>query len=101
MLRKIKYSPVLLGIILFANIGFAQKSKVDSLVKILNATSNDTARLRLYVMLCEASEGKDNIKYGESAVELADKILEQTADRETRKSILNNKVSALIDVSLY
>jgi len=75
--------------------GFGQQRKVDSLQKVLNNKNDDTARLRIYLALSDACDLKDNLKYGEPAVQLCDKLLAQTADEKTRKALLKQKLQAL------
>ena len=101
MIWKLKYTPVLLGVILCANNGFAQKRIVDSLTKVLNNTASDTARMSIYSALYDAGDEKEKVTYGVLAVELADKILEQTTDKKERKRILKEKVAALIEICFY
>ncbi len=71
---------------LLKGVGFAQK-KVDSLNILLKNAKHDTTRLRLYLALSDACDIKDNLKYAESAVQLADKLIVQTKGKQQTKII--------------
>jgi len=102
MNKVIKNSLILLGIILFAEQAFAQnQKKVDSLQKVLNNAKEDTTRLSIYLALCDACDVNDNLKYGEPAVELADKMLYQTSVKKKRQDILKQKANALMFIGVY
>ncbi len=57
--------------------------------------------MRIYFALCEECEIKDNLKYGELAVKLADKLLSNSTDDKERKIILKQKASAFSIISIF
>jgi len=73
---------------------YAQQSKVDSLEKLLQNEKHDSIRLRLYLALGDACDVKDNLKYGESAMKLIDKLLSQTTNNKEREKLLKQKANA-------
>ena len=79
----------------------AQQSEVDSLENILKSTNQDTTRLNLYISLCNACDTKDNLKYAEPAVALADKLLEEVTNEKEKKNILKKKADAFYFMSIF
>ncbi|MES2681409.1 MAG: tetratricopeptide repeat protein [Bacteroidota bacterium] len=75
-------------------ISFGQQKEVDSLEKLLKVAKPDTTRLNLYLALCYACNIKDNLKYSEPAIALADQLLQNTGDEVFRKKILKQKATA-------
>ncbi|MGP8217289.1 MAG: tetratricopeptide repeat protein [Bacteroidia bacterium] len=80
----------------------AQNHKdVDSLLHVLNNAKEDTTRLKIYVSLCLACDLKDNLKYGELTLQLADKLLDEITDEKERKTILKHKAEAFNYIAVY
>jgi tetratricopeptide (TPR) repeat protein len=79
----------------------AQQRSVDSLENILKKINEDTSKLRLYLKLCNACEVKDNLKYAEPALKLADKILTQAIPEKEKKSILKQKAEAYRFIAFF
>lgn len=71
-------------------------STVDSLLKVLGKTKEDTTRLRTYINLCKACDTKDNLLYAEPALKLANKLLSQTIDLKSKKNIANQKAALYV-----
>ena len=99
MKRKIPHILILLAIILNSSGVFAQKNVADSLVRVLNNATTDTARLRIYTALFDACDVNDNLKYGQPAIELADNLLAQITNEKERKILLKEKASFLYDIA--
>ncbi len=106
---------LLFTLTLFQQLCFAQGKTIDSLKRELLNTKQDTTRLRIYLALCEAGDLninkamfnptpdtvdlRNNFKYGEQVVKLADKLLTQTINGSERKKILKQKALALSYIS--
>jgi adenylate cyclase len=97
----IKY--IILSItICFTNFSLpAQDRAVDSLENILKKTKDDTERLRLYLELCAVCDTKDNLKYTEPALDLADKLLSRTLNDNEKKIILKQKAEAYRFIAFF
>lgn len=80
---------------------FAQNRSIDSLNLALNAAKNDSVRLRLYLTLSAECDIKDNLRYGEPALDLANKLISQTKDPVQRKKYINQKISAYNFISVF
>ncbi|MEO8149122.1 MAG: tetratricopeptide repeat protein [Bacteroidia bacterium] len=76
-------------------------SSVDSLLKVLANTKEDTIRLKTYLSLCEINEPEDNLKYAEPALQLADRLLSQTNNDKQRKDIIDYKAKAYKFLGYY
>jgi serine phosphatase RsbU (regulator of sigma subunit) len=72
----------------------ANQQKMDSLQNLLKNAKDDTTRLRIYIALGADCVTKDNLKYAEPALQLADKLLASTINKEERNIILNQKATA-------
>ena len=92
---KISFKYILSCCLILATcFSFAQQSKIDSLQKILQTAKEATTRLRLYLSLRFFCNDKDDLKYGEAAVQLADKLLSQTTNDKEKKKLLKQKAMA-------
>ena len=79
-----------------AKTSFGQnQKKMDSLQTLLNAAKEDTARLRICVALGMECENKDNLKYWQPVVDLADKMLSKITDDKQRKFVSKQKAVAV------
>jgi tetratricopeptide (TPR) repeat protein len=79
----------------FSN-AFAQNQgrTIDSLNALLQNATQDTARLRLYLALGNACDLKDNLKYAEPAIQLAEKLLAQAKNEKEKEMLLKQKAHA-------
>jgi serine phosphatase RsbU (regulator of sigma subunit)/predicted negative regulator of RcsB-dependent stress response len=93
--EQIKYVVLIVYMAYMVNPCVAQNRKVDSLQNIFNKTTQDTARLRVYIQLGFACDVTDNLKYSEPAIQLADKILTTITDTAEQKKILRFKIRAI------
>jgi serine phosphatase RsbU (regulator of sigma subunit) len=80
---------------------FSQTRGMDSLNILLGKATQDTTRLRLYLTLCDSCPIKDNLKYAEPAIKLADKLLAQTSDTLKRNAVLKRKADAYNFMLVY
>jgi serine phosphatase RsbU (regulator of sigma subunit) len=69
----------------------SQNRKLDSLKTELQKARQDTTQFRIYIALINVCDTKDNLKYAEPALELADKLLAKTTNAIERKKILQGK----------
>jgi class 3 adenylate cyclase len=97
-MKKIFFLMMLVGMSIG---GYCQNKKMDSLKLELQNAKQDTKRLRLYSYLCEECEEKDILKYADSAVILADKLISQTTNDKERKSLLNKKANAFGCIQIF
>ncbi len=81
---------------LFQNLSFAQNKKIDSLFVELKNTKQDTARLNIYLELCDACEIEDNLKYAEPALALANKLISEAKSKEEKNKILKKKANVYV-----
>jgi len=72
-----------------------QEDPVDSLNRLLKNARTDTLKLRLLVELSEECENKDILRYTNEALKLADKILANETNEETKTHTLKHKADAL------
>lgn len=88
---------LLFGVILFFChfLSFSQENKIDSLQKLLQNAKHDTLRLQLYLALCEECDIKDNLKYAEPAIKLADKLISEATNEKQKKKYSQRKVDAI------
>jgi len=99
MTRTIKYFLICLGLFFgFIPTANCQLSTVDSLNLALKNTKPDTTKLRLLVKLSDECEPTEILKYANSAVELADKLLQDKANSNFKSKILNLKALALNNI---
>ncbi len=89
-----KFYFLVLAFVFYPLISFAQQKQVDSLEKLLKVSKPDTTRLKLYLALGYACNIKDNLKYSEPAIALADQLLKNTGDAVVRKKIFKQKAIA-------
>jgi len=75
--------------------------KIDSLVALIKIQKADTIQLRLYSALCDVCDIKDNLKYAEPLVKLADSLLSVNNYKSARKSILEQKANAFSCIVEY
>jgi len=101
MTRTIKYFLFGLTLCFCQFTLLAQKRKVDSLENILKNSKHDTTRLRLYLALGSVCDDKDNLKYTEPALKLADKLLSQTTNETEKENILKQKAIAFDYISNF
>jgi class 3 adenylate cyclase len=73
---------------------FAQNKTMDSLKTKLQSAKHDTTRLRLYLALGDACNREGKFIYGDSALNLADKLLSQSTNVKQRENILEQKSGA-------
>lgn len=99
MKRSIKYLLFIPVFFLCSNRTWAQQVPADSLNVILKAAKHDTTRLRITLDICEVCEVPEMLKYTESALNLANKLLDQRSSypENTVKWILRKKALALND----
>ncbi|MEP7170613.1 MAG: tetratricopeptide repeat protein, partial [Bacteroidota bacterium] len=79
----------------------SQNKKIDSLLTELQKARYDTTRFRLYLALLEECDVKDNLKYAEPAVKLADKLLTQSTNEKERRNILGKKADAIHSIRVF
>ena len=94
----------LISLILLAwlcDLSYSQNRVMDSLLKELQNAKQDTMRLRLYLVLGDSCDIKDNLIYGEQALHLCDKLLLQTTNDSVRKKILMQRASASNLIAVY
>lgn len=88
--------------VLFSNLLFSYgPSKVDSLLKVLSNTKEDTLRLKTLLSLCEECKVEDNLKYVNSAIKLSDKLFSSTNDVELKKKIIAQKSKLYDPLKIY
>ena len=78
-----------------------QNKKMDSLQNLLNIAKDDTTRLKLYLALSYECNTKDNLKYAEPALQLADKLLSNTIQESFKKNIIKRKTFAYRFIGEY
>jgi len=84
------------------SISNAQISVYDSLLQILKHETNDSIKLRINVELSNECNEKDIPKYAETAVKLAQKLLDQKSiSAKYRALFLNHLGSAYNDLGFY
>ena len=88
-------------LVFFTTPVFAQNKKLDSLNTLLNQATHDSIRLRLLLNLSAECLIKDNLKYAEPAVKLADKLLLSATNQDQRKSLIRQKIMAYEFISVY
>ncbi len=93
-MHSMKHFLFAFGFLYCSFFSFSQQNKIDSLQKLLQKAKHDTTRLHLYLKLGEFCDTKDNLKYAEPALQLADKLLSQTKDKTQRKILLARKAGA-------
>jgi two-component system, NtrC family, sensor kinase len=81
--------------LLFQGVSFPQNRTIDSLKAVLQNATEDTTRLRLYLVRGETRDKKDKLSYAESALKLSDKILSSAIVGKQRQKILNQEGHAL------
>jgi serine phosphatase RsbU (regulator of sigma subunit) len=79
---------------LFQHRCFGQNGTMDSLKIELRNAKEDTTRLNLFIALCNACNIEDNLKYGDAAVKLADKLILQSKNNKEKMSFLKLKAKA-------
>ncbi len=72
------------------------KKSIDSLLLEINATKQDTNKIKLYLKVCDLCEITDNIKYSEPIFKLTDKLLPTSKDSITIKRLIQWRYEALI-----
>lgn len=92
---------LLLCLITFNLNVIAQNRSIDSLNIALNNAKHDSVRLRLYLTLSAECDIKDNLKYANPALDLANKLIVQTKDPLLKKKYLNQKLAAYNFISVY
>jgi tetratricopeptide (TPR) repeat protein len=77
---------------------------IDSLIRILNDTTSDTTKVRLYLEISEAAYPKEDFetlyKYAKLAFDLTEKKLEENPSPSFQKIYLRNKADALHQLGL-
>lgn len=88
--------------IINTHFGSSQSKTVDSLNHLLSLAKTDTAKLDLYLKLCDKCDVKDNMKYAEPALDLATKLLQTAKDSLTKAKFLQRYLDAsMIKESYY
>jgi tetratricopeptide (TPR) repeat protein len=82
------------------SLSFAQTKKMDSLL-VLYHSAADSAKARLIFELMEACEVKDNLKYGQLALDLIDKKLSEKNDAKETRRLLKAKAYTYDILALY
>ncbi len=72
------------------------KKSIDSILLEINATKQDTNKIKLYLKVCDLCEITDNIKYSEPIFKLTDKLLPTSKDSITIKRLIQWRYEALI-----
>ena len=85
---------------IFSAAVFSQPNEVDSLKNLLKNSSQDTAKLRLYVALSDICNEDEILSFTTPALQIADKLLQKGNNPEKTK-ILNLKSLALNNVGIF
>ena len=80
---------------------FAQNRVLDSLKATLRNAKTDTARLRLYLALGEASSKNDKWLYTEPALQLVDQLFLVEKDKQERQKLIGQEQSLLSLMGVY
>ena len=80
---------------------YAQNRMLDSLKAALRNAKADTARLRLYVALGEASSKQDMLQYTEPALQLVDHLFLVEKDKQERQKLIEQEQSLLSLMGVY
>ncbi|MEI6489486.1 MAG: SpoIIE family protein phosphatase [Bacteroidota bacterium] len=91
----------LIVLICIAKQSSAQTKKMDSLKVELGKAKQDTTRLRIYKALCNECDVKDNLKYGEPAIKILDKLITLAKTDAEKKKRLEQKADAYEVLRLY
>jgi serine phosphatase RsbU (regulator of sigma subunit) len=62
--------------------------QIDSILNIIKITKNDTVKLKLYDKIIDLCELKDNLKYAQPIIDIADKLLPTTSDSTYTNKLL-------------
>ena len=100
MKKVLKYAFILFGILFFFPIILCgQHSRIDSLNNALKSAKSDTTKLHLLVQLSEECDVPDILKYAKPALDLADKLLQESSySAKVKKHILNFKAHAINNI---
>jgi tetratricopeptide (TPR) repeat protein len=101
LISKLKNRFVLTCLILVSTSLFSQNKIVDSLNNALKHTLNDSIRLRLYYQLCVNCDIKDNLRYGEQGIKVADNLIALTKNEKLRASYLKQRAEIYNLVAVY
>ncbi len=96
-----KLFPLVIVINLLLCPAFAQNKVIDSLQAELTKTTDDTTRLKIYLALGQVCNVKDNLKYAQPALKLADKLIAHTFQNNKKNEFLNQKAEVCIFFSNY
>lgn len=94
MIKKRKYFLIAVLLLSYCNFCIGQQRVVDSLNIVLKTTISDTTRLQLYFALCDACDVKDNLKYAQPAIQLINKLAENSKDKKQKLNFLQKKAFA-------
>ena len=89
----LKYAFIFFGILFsFPILLYGQTNRLDSLNNALKSAKSDTTKLHLLVQLSEECDVPDIMKYGQPALELADKLLQESgySEKENLKKIVES-----------
>jgi len=79
---------------------YGQTDPVDSLTRALTNAKHDTDKLRILVQLSEQNEFSDALKYGQPAIELADKLIANRSNKPFLLMLNKYKAVAVTNIGL-
>lgn len=97
--KKAKY--FFISLLILANLVFSQKTKVDTLVGMLEEADHDTTRVFLYYQLSEYCELEDIPKNSGECIKLADKLLLDKKLQRSFNQIIIYKAFAYNNLGYY
>ncbi len=79
----------------------AQQAQVDSLIRIINAAQQDSVKLNIYMKVCEICDTKDNLKYGNAAYSISDRLIKQAKTLAEKEKFIEKKIFAYDIIAIY
>jgi tetratricopeptide (TPR) repeat protein len=98
-LKLISKNILCIALFFCGNLLFAQNKTMDSLNALMNSAKQDSTRLQLYFKLLDACDISENVKYGEPAVKLCDKLIAQSKSEKEKNEFLRMKAKVLNFIS--